>query len=157
MAVQNLVSASLSFETTDEILGQLAGIRGRLDFLLNLQTDEAASILKAGKEFLPFIEACHGVAQSHPEILPGVFNKAEYDRDHQMSQRLGEIADALAQLNEAVSHTLTAVRSDDLVASLDVYSAVKANKSKVPGLNTVAESLARYFAKSPRATPAAAK
>lgn len=157
MAVQNLVSATISSETKDEILGQLASIRGKLDFLLNLQTDEAASILKAGKEFLPFIDGCYSVSKTHSEILSGVFNKAEYERDHHLSQDLGEIADALAQLNEAVAHTLTAVRSDALVASLDVYSAVKANKAKVPGLNTVADNLGRYFAKTPRATPAAAK
>jgi len=157
MAVQNLVSASIPSETKDEILKEVAAIRTRLGFLLNLQASESAGLLKAGKEFLPFIDGCHAVAKAHPEILSGVFDKAEFDQDHRLAQDLGEIADAVAQLNEAVGHTLMAVRSDALVASLDVYNAVKANKSRVPGLNTVADHLSRYFAKSPRASAAVAQ
>ena len=157
MAVQNLVSASITSETKDEILGALADIRAKLGFLLNLQTSEAVSILKAGKEFLPFIEGCHAVANSHPEILSGTFDKAEFDRDHRLALDLGEIAEGVAELNEAISHTLTAVRSDDLVSSLFVYSALKANTSRVPGLNGAADNLGRYFVKSPKANKAAAK
>ena len=157
MAVQNLVSASITSETKDAILKSIADIRGKLGFLLNLQAAEVMGILKAGKEFVPFIDGCHGVAKSHPEILSGVFNMPEFDKDYQLAQDLGEVAEALAQLNEAVGHTLTAVRSDALVSALDVYSAVKSNKSKVPGLNSVSDNLARYFAKSPRASVAVAK
>lgn len=125
--------------------------------MLNLQSAEVMGIRKAGKEFVPFIDRCHGVVKSHPEILSGVFNMPEFDRDYQLAQDLGEAAEALAQLNEAVGHTLTAVRSDALVTALEVYSAVKSNESKVPGLNTVADTLGRYFQKSPRASVAVAK
>lgn len=152
MAVQNLVSASIPSETKDAILKEVADIRAQLGFLLNLQASESASLVKAGKEFLPFIDGCHAVAKSHPEILSGVFDKAEFEQDHRLALDLGEIAEAVAQLNEALGHTLMAVRSDALVASLDVYSAVKANKAKVPGLNAVADNLGRYFARSPRAS-----
>jgi hypothetical protein len=157
MAVQNLVSASISSETKDEILKAVADIRAKLGFLLNLQSSESMGILKAGKEFLPFIDGCHGVTKAHPEILSGVFNATEFERDYQLAHDLGEIAEAVAQLNEGVTHTLTAVRSDALVAALDVYSAVKSNKSKVPGLNSVADNLGRYFAHTPKAAGAAVR
>lgn len=157
MAVQNLVSASITSETKGAILSSLAEVRGKLGFLLNLQSSEVSGLFKAGKEMVPFLDGCHAVAKAHPEILSGVFDKAEFDRDHQLAQDLAEIADAVGQLNEAVAHTLTAVRSDALISALDVYSAVKTNKSKVPGLNNVADNLSRYFAKSPRASAALAK
>ena len=157
MAVQNMVSASIASETKEEILGSIAAIRNKLGFLLNLQANEAMGILKAGKEFLPFIDGCHNAAKSHPEILAGVFDKPEFERDYQLAQDLGEIADALGQLNEGVSQTLTAVRSDALVSALDIYSAVKSNKTRVPGLNTVADTLGRYFQKSPRTAAPVAK
>ena len=157
MAVQNLVSATISSETKDEILKAIARIRTQLDFLLSLQADEALGIVKAGKEFLPFIEICHSVANSHPEILSGIFDKAEFDRDHALSLNLGQITDAVGELFEALTHTLTAVRSDDFVGSLDVYSAVKVNKSRVPGLNSVADNLGQYFVKTRKASPALAK
>jgi hypothetical protein len=157
MAVQNLVSASIASETKEAILGSIADIRAKLGFLLNLQTSDVVGMLKAGKEFVPFIDGCHSVAKAHPEILAGVFDKVEFERDYQLAQDLGEIAEALGQLNEGVSHTLTAVRSDALVTALDVYSAVKSNKSRVPGLNSVADNLGRYFAKSPSASASVAK
>ena len=50
MAVQNLVSASISTETKDAILKSLAEVKGKLDFLLTLQADERNGLLKAGKE-----------------------------------------------------------------------------------------------------------
>lgn len=157
MAVQNLVSASIAAETKEEILQSIAEIKGKLSFLLTLQAAEVAGIFKAGKEYAPFLEVCHTVAKSHPEILSGVFNAAEFDRDFQLSKDLGAIADALDQLNEGVGHTLTAARSDALTTALDVYAAVKLNRDKVPGLGGVADNLALYFKKSPRTAAKAAK
>jgi hypothetical protein len=151
MAAQNLVSASITPETKDEILRSLAEVRGKLGFLLTLQADERAGLFKAGKEYAPFLDECHKVARDHPEILPGVFNSAEFERDWQLAQDVSAIADTLEQLHEGVGHTLTAARSDALVAALDVYSAVKLNRDKVPGLNGVADTLGSYFKKSPKA------
>ncbi|NNM66719.1 MAG: hypothetical protein HKM06_01775 [Spirochaetales bacterium] len=59
----------------------LSAIRTRLSFLLNLQSSESASLVKAGKEFVPFIENCPSVTKTHPEILSGVFDKPEFERD----------------------------------------------------------------------------
>ena len=157
MSVQNLVSASITAQTKDEVLRSIADIRAKLGFLLNLQASEVVSLVKAGKEFVPFIDTCHAVTKSHPEILSGVFDKTEFDNDYQLSKDLAEIAESLAQLNEGVSHTLTAARSDALVASLDVYSAVKSNKSKVAGLNSVADTLGKYFQKQPKTAAPLAK
>ena len=157
MAVQTLVSASIAAETKEEILKSIAEIKGKLGFLLTLQTDEVSGIFKAGKEYTPFIDLCHSVAKSHPEILSGVFNVAEFDRDYQLSKDLGVIADAVHELNEAVDHTLTAARSDALVSSLDVYSASKLNRDRIPGLWGSVDAMAQYFKKSPKLATKAAK
>ena len=145
MATQNLVSASITPEAKDEILKSLADVRKKLAFLLTLQADEAARLFKAGKEFGPFLDECHKVALSHPEILSGVFDIAEYDRDYRLVQDLGAIADLARELTEAIDHTLTAVRSDNLAGALDVYSATKLHRDKVPGLGGVADRLGAYF------------
>jgi hypothetical protein len=157
MAVQNLVSASIASETKDEILKAIADIRKKLGFLLNLQGSEVTGLFKAGKEFTPFLDGCHTVAKAHPEILPGVFNRAEFDQDYQLSQDLASISEALDQLAEGVSHTLTAARSDALVTALDVYAAVKLNRDKVAGLGSVADNLGQYFKRTARPTGALAR
>lgn len=151
MAVQNLVSASMTPETKDQIMKLIGELRTKLGFLLTLGTDEAQVLFKAGKELVPFVEGCHDAQVAHPAILPGVFNADEFDRDYQLARDLGAISEALDQLNTAVAQTLTAVRSDALAEALEVYGAVKANRDRVPGLDVVAQNLGRYFQKAPRA------
>lgn len=156
MAVQNLVSATIAPETKAEILKSLADVRGKLDFLLSLRGAEVSALFKAGKEMVPFVDACHDVVQSSPEILSGVFNRAEFDRDWQLSRDLAQITEAVTGLSQALTDTLVAVRSDTLVAALDVYAAVKAHRTKVPGLGATADNLGRYFARRSRPTDAKA-
>ena len=154
MAIQNLVSASITPETKDEILKSLANARKKLGFLLTLPAEEAVRLFKAGKEFGPFLDECHKIAQSHPEILSGMFDVEEYERDYRLIQDLGTIADQAREFHEAIEHTLTAVRSDHLAASLDVYAAGKAHRDKVPGLVGVVDKLSTFFRRTPRAAQA---
>jgi len=154
MAVQNLVSASLAAETKQEILKAIAEAKGKLDFLLTLRSSQVVGLVKAGKEFGPFLDECHKVVQTHPEILSGAFDRAEFERDYQLSQDLGDIVESVDQFSEALNHTLTAVRSDTLMAGFDVYAATKLNQDRVPGLRAVVETLAAFFKRTPRAKPA---
>ena len=149
-----MVSASLSAEVKADVLHSIADVRSKLNFLLNLQTEDVTGMIKAGKEMLHFLDACHDVAANHPEILSPIFNRAEYDRDYQLARDLAPVADAVYQLWEALNHTLTAARSDTLVASLDVYAAGKLNRDKVPSLNSVMDRLATYFKRAPRSAVA---
>ncbi len=79
--------------------------------------------------------------------------KEEFERDWKLAKDLGAISDALNQLTQGVDHTLTAARSDTLMAALDIYAAVKLHRDRVPGLPVVADRLSTWF----KRTPAAAK
>ena len=103
MSVQNLVSASITAQTKDEVLRSIADIRAKLGFLLNLQASEVVSLVKAGKEFVPFIDTCHAVTKSHPEILSGVFDKTEFDNDYQLSKDLCRGRHPIEQLTREVA------------------------------------------------------
>jgi hypothetical protein len=61
------------------------------------------------------------------------------------------------QLAEGLQKTYYAVVSDAMVASLDVYSAVKQSKDKVSGLNVIADDMAIFFKKSKAKTESTAK
>ncbi len=156
MATQNLVSASITPETKDAILKALAEIKGKLTFLLTLGSEDTAGLFKAGKEYGPFLDLCHSVARSHPEILLTGFNVAEFNRDYELSQNLAAIADVVHELNAAVDQTLTAARSDTLVSCLDIYAASKLYRDKIPGFGVMVDAMAQFFKKSPR-TSAKAK
>jgi hypothetical protein len=145
---QNLISASLSAEDAATVQQSLADAKQRLSFLLSLQTDDMISLFKVGNAYLPFIEKAYQTMQAHPEIIPPVFDQNEFASDYQLLNSLRPIFNQINELAESIQKTFTAVGSDAMVASLEIYSAVKQNKDKVPGLAATANEMAVFFKKS---------
>jgi hypothetical protein len=145
---QNLISASLSAEDAAAVQQNFMAAKDKLSFLLSLQTADVITLFKAGNAYLPFIDLAYQAMKAHPEILPAVFDKDEFTRDYNLLVTLRPIFNQINELAESIQKTFTAVGSDALVASLEVYSAVKQNKDKVPGLATTANEMAVFFKKS---------
>lgn len=142
---QNLISATLSTEDAAEVQQNLTNAKAKLSFLLSLQTDDVATIFKVGNAYLPFIDLVYQTVMAHPEILPGVFDKDEFIRDYNLLSALRPIFNQVSELLESIQKTFTAVGSDTMVAALEVYSSVKQNKNKVPGLAATADQMAVFF------------
>jgi hypothetical protein len=115
------------------------------------------SLVKVGTTFLPFIDKAYQTVKDHPEILSGVFDKDEFFRDYELVGKIRPILNQINQLAEGLQKTYYAVVSDAMVASLDVYSAVKQNKDKVAGLNIVADEMGLFFKKSKAKTDSIVK
>jgi hypothetical protein len=145
---QNLISASLPAEDAADVQQNLAAAKSKLSFLLSLQTEDVVTLFKVGNAYLPFIDKAYQVMVAHPEILPPVFDQDEYIRDYNLLSTLRPIFTQIDELAESIRKTFTAVGSDALVASLEIYSAVKQNKDKVPGLASTADEMAVFFKKS---------
>lgn len=150
MAVQNLVSASLSAEASGEILDHLAAIKKRLDFLTSLGSAEIHGLVKAGKTYAPLLDKAYGAITSHPEIMSAVFPADEFRKDYQLYKDLAPIARQVEELNESLEKTMLALSSDTMVETLEIYGAVKQNANKVPGLKVVADEMAVYFSRPKR-------
>jgi hypothetical protein len=150
MASQNLISTSLAAETKTEILHALGEIKSKLGFLLTLQPDEVKGIIKAGNALTPFMEKAYNSVNDHPEILPTVFNTAEFKNDYALIKDLTPIANQINELANSIQNTLMAASSDTLVGALEIYAAVKQNRDKVPGLNVVADEMSEFFHKTGR-------
>jgi hypothetical protein len=73
---------------------------------------------------------------SHPEIMSSVFPIEEFKKDYQLYKDLAPIAAVLE--------------------TLDVYSAVKQNADRVPGLKVVADEMSTFFTR-PRKKAESAK
>lgn len=147
---QNLISATLSAADAEEVIQSLTMVKGKLKFLLSLQNDDVILIFKLGNAYFPFIEKAYQVVVAHPEILPAVFDKDEFLRDYALLNALRPIFNQMNELTESVRKTFMAVGSDSLVASLEVYSQVKQNKDKVPGLKVMADEMAVFFKRPSR-------
>jgi hypothetical protein len=145
MSSQNLISATLTAEKKAQIIQKIAEVKSDLDFLLTLQPDEVRGLFKASNGFAPLVEKAYNTVNAHPDIMPNVFNIAEFKRDYELSRDLTLIAGQIKELSDSTQNTLIAVNSDALAGTLEVYAAVKQNRDKVPGLNVVAEEMAVFF------------
>jgi hypothetical protein len=145
---QNLISATLSAENAASVQQNLSDAKSTLSFLLSLQTEDMATLFKVGNAYLPFIEKAFQTMVAHPEIIPPVFNKEEFIQDYNLLVTLRPIYNQINELAESIQKTFQAVGSDTLVAALEVYSAVKQNKDKVPGLAATADEMAVFFKRS---------
>jgi hypothetical protein len=145
---QNLISANLSAEDAAAVQQSLNDAKARLSFLVKLQPSDVSSLLKMGNCYFPFIEKTYQVVIAHPEILSGVFDRDEFIRDYNLLSQIRPILNLINELAESIQKTNIAVGNDLMVAGLDVYSAVKQNKNKVPGLAVTADELSEFFKKS---------
>mgnify|MGYP001810422100 CR=1 FL=1 len=145
---QNLISASLPAEDAADVQQNLAAAKAKLGFLLSLQTEDVVTLFKVGNAYLPFIDKAYQTMVAHPEIIPPVFNQEEFIQDYNLLSTLRPIFTQINELAESIQKTFTAVGSDALVASLEIYSTVKQNKDKVPGLASTADEMAVFFKKS---------
>ena len=152
MSSQNLVSASVTPETKTEIIKKITEIKNSLNFLITLQPDQISSLFKSANGYAPFVELAYNTSKDHPDILPPVFDAAEFHKDYLLSKDLGIIADGINQLNDSINTTLLAAKSDAIANALDVYAAVKQNRDRVPGLNVVADEMGEFFKKAKKKT-----
>lgn len=154
---QNLISAALSAEDAAAIQKSLTDAKAKLSFLLSLQTEDISTLFKVGNAYLPFIEKAYQTVVAHPEILPAVFEKDEFMKDYNLLTSLRPIFNQINELAESVQKTFMAVGSDTMVAALEIYSAVKQNKDKVPGLAVTADEMGLFFKKTKVKAAAPAK
>jgi hypothetical protein len=153
MASQNLVSAALAEETQAEILQSLAEIKKKLNFMTTLQPEEIRTLVKAGNGFAPLIEKAFLVACDHPEILPQVFDITEFKKDYALIKALTGIFNFVKELEDGLGNTLIAAKSDAMVGTLEIYTAVRQHRDKVPGLNVIADEMAEFFPRTGKKGP----
>ena len=144
---QNLISAVITTEDVALINGAIETIKQKLPFLITFTEEQKKAIHKLGNTLKPFVDDAAETVNLYPQIMSGTFNKEEYLRDYQLYKTLSELNGKLASLNSAVEDTLTAAGSDTLGGSLQIYTAVQANKGKIPGLHTVAARMQVFFEK----------
>jgi hypothetical protein len=154
---QNLISATLSATEAADVLQSLNAVKTKMPFLSALQKTDVSALFKVGNAYLPFIDKIYQVVVTHPEILPAIFDKEEFLRDYELFKVIQPIYNQINELAEGIQKTYTAVGSDTLVASLEVYASVKQSKDKVPGLSVVSDEMGAFFKKAkskPESSPA---
>ena len=145
---QNLISASISPEELISINEAIKTLKEKMPFLSTLQKAEIGGLFKVGNNYQPFLDLAKQVKDAHPEILSGVFNKDEFDKDYALFKAIQPIGQQINQINEGLQKAVIAVGSDSLDEALEIYAAVKQTKDKVPGLSVTYEAMAAFFKRS---------
>ena len=125
------ISATISDQAMAEIKGAIATIHAQLPFLINLTPDERRKRFKMGDKSLAFVRNSVTATQNNPDIVPGNFDIAEFNRDY--------------QLTETVDDTLLAIGSESMASSLLVYDYAKTTSRHSPGIKSVADQLGERF------------
>ena len=125
------ISATVSDQAMAEIKGAIATIHAQLPFLINLTPDERRKRFKMGDKSLAFVRNSVTATQNNPDIVPGNFDIAEFNRDY--------------QLTETVDDTLLAIGSESMASSLLVYDYAKTASRHSPGIKSVADQLGERF------------
>ena len=155
MSQQNLVSTSIEPTAKTSIISQLTAIRAQLNFGVSLSDEERKRLKKAGNGMLPFIDKAYAAAGVHPELLPAFISKDEYTRDYALAGDLLPIVNLVHEISEMLDVTLTAVRSDLLGESLEVYASSKRYRDNSPGMAATHDGMATFFQRNAKAAVAA--
>lgn len=151
VATQNLVSATLPNETREKILALVSEIRKNLDFLVTLKPKQVRGLVKGGNAYSAFVEKALNVVNEHPEIMPSLFDLEEFRKDFELCKALMTVVDAVRQLCDTLIDTQLAAHSDAIGEALEVYAAVKQNRSRLPGLNAIFDEMSAFFKKARKA------
>ena len=76
----NYISATLSLQARDEIMGAINDIRAKLPFIIDVAPKVKRSMPKMGDKSRAFVQKALDVAVQHPNFLPRSFDIAELQR-----------------------------------------------------------------------------
>ena len=155
MSTQNKVSATLAAQAVTNILAAYATIKTNMPFLISLTDDERAHLPHIGDKSGDVLTQTLNFVSQFPEALPATFNTVEFQKDGALFNPLETVAMASAQNDQLIQDTRLALRSDLLLAILDVYAFAKAN-NRTGAYDSYVNYMKGHFAKprTPAATPA---
>ena len=146
MSESNRVSAVLGDAEIAELRTQIAALRARLPFLVNLSPQDRKELPKLGDKTLGFDEKCQTYMESNPEFLPGFVDTAELDRDRALRSQMLRIAPDLLLLAEQIEDTLTVLGSEIVMVDFAYYQGVReAARRGLPGAQLIYDDLRTRF------------
>ncbi len=152
MPNDNGISETIGDETKTRILGKFQEIMELLPFLGKPGTNEKRSIITIGTEREAMDATFSAEMTAHLELIPTYVDQEELARDRKLRADLQDILQRCRETCEALEDSLHEAGSDVLLAYLAFYTNVKqAAERSVPGSDTLATNLGRFFPKRGKA------
>ena len=158
MADDNRIAATLSDASLTAVLEAIQTIRTQLPFLISLTNAERRALPKLGDNRLALDEDANTLMKDYPDFVPVYVDPEELAKDRKLRAQVDQIRVALETLHNDVAGTEMVLGSEMLMAYLAFYAnAQQAAKRGVSGGQSVVNSLAKFFARSPKAPATANK
>jgi len=141
------IDASVSAADLQAIKDAFSTIKQKLPFLVNLTNEERKTIVKTGSDSLTFVTKALSGAQANPNIFPGSFDRAAFQRDVDLFAVLTELTTLANQVAEQIDDTRMAVGGEAFRQATQTYDYVKTAAKTEPGLKGLADELGERFKK----------
>lgn len=142
------ISYVMSQADFDAIKTALTLIVTKMPFLISLKPDEISALTKLGEKSVDFAQDAYSASLNFPNVLPPIFDKAEYAKDIALFKNMSEIKMLIDSLHERVNSTYMAVGSESMTTSLIVYELLQSASKTTPGLKSVVDQLGKRFKKT---------
>jgi hypothetical protein len=136
----------------DDLKSLVDQIEGELEFAVDLNDEERASLPKTGDKRLAFVRTAASVVDMDSDFLPRSFNIPEFVQDVALMNQLVDINLRLERVAQRVNDTLLEVGSEAYVAALVVYKNAKDN-GRGEELDKVVDAMGKSFIKKSRLDP----
>jgi hypothetical protein len=128
---QNLVDMQIDSAILELLDAAITQMETCLPGLISLTPEQRRGLMKMGEKSEAFCRAALNVAQQHSGIMARGFDIDAFQRDQQTLDALRPRILRLAHLHQRVMDTEMALGSDQMVAALEVYGALRvAGKGK---------------------------
>jgi len=128
---QNIVDMQIDSGILDPLDAAITQMESSLASLVSLTPDQRRGLMKMGEKSEAFCRAALNVAMQHSGIMARDFDIAGFQRDQQALDMLRPRILRIAHLYQRITDTEMALGSDLMVASLEVYGALRvAGKGK---------------------------
>jgi len=150
----NRIDAAFTSEQRDKAKAALATLSETLPFLVDLTTEDRASLPKFGEKNRSFVVKALAIAEGHPEILPASFSLDEVRADVELVESLYPLRNAVEALFGKIDDTYFAAGSEAYAAALLVYQYAKLHNLASCALEDSLDDLGRRFARKSKKSAA---
>ncbi|PSJ71558.1 hypothetical protein C7N43_38720 [Sphingobacteriales bacterium UPWRP_1] len=140
------LSPSFDAATLTLALADIAQIKARMPFLINLTPNEKKSFLRLGRSNRAFIEQCLNHINNNPILQLPFIDIPEWQNDWEVFKRLDNLHREIQSLEEAVNDTRLALLKECMIQALAFYRGAKsAALQNVPGTDSIVQDLHAFF------------
>ncbi len=145
MSYQNL-SVSLTPEQKTDIINQIASVKAKLSFLINLTPAERKKLRKVAEKRQGYVNDVMVAVKANPAAIPSAIDTKEYYKDAQLFLDLSEIHAQMITLFEGLSDTFMASGNEAITTTDQCYGFLKQAAKGNSNLSTTVKEISKHFA-----------